>query len=125
MCGEPYAAPRIIYWNLRGDTVGFPVEASAPNTQMLSGFSPALLKLVLTGAELEVVEEEVVQPDGTVKVKRGGPTPEQTLRAALDDTAYDAVRLKLSALTSGPLADYSFQVAPAAEEEGFEVVDVM
>ena len=49
VCGEPYAAPRIIYWNLRGDTAGFPVAADAPNTQMLSGFSPSLLKLVLSG----------------------------------------------------------------------------
>ena len=24
VCGEPYAAPRIIYWNLDGDTAGFP-----------------------------------------------------------------------------------------------------
>ena len=124
VCGQPYSPPRIIFWNLRGNTVGYPVQADAPNTQMLSGFSPALLKLVLTGAEIDTVEEEeVVQPDGTVKVKRSGPTPEQTLRAALDDSAYDAVRLKLSALTSGPLAGYTFQAA--VEEEGFEVVDVM
>ena len=29
VCGEPYATPRIIYWNLRGNTVGFPVQADA------------------------------------------------------------------------------------------------
>ena len=123
VCGQPYAPPRIIFWNLRGNTVGAPVQADAPNTQMLSGFSPALLKLVLTGAELDVIdEEEVVQPDGTVKVKRSGPTPEQTLRAALDDSAYDAVRRKLSALSSGPLAGYSFETAE--EADGFEVVEL-
>ena len=33
VCGEPYAAPRIIYWNLRGNTAGYPVQADAPNTQ--------------------------------------------------------------------------------------------
>ena len=65
VCGEPYAAPRIVYWNLRGDTAGFPVQADAPNTQMLSGFSPALLKLVLSGEDLVGDKKEVVMPDGT------------------------------------------------------------
>ena len=121
VCGQPWAPPRIIFWNLRANTVGFPVDKDAPNVQMLSGFSPALLKLVLTGAELVVEEEEVVQPDGTVKVKRSGPTPEQTVRAALDDTAYDAVRLKLSELKSGPFAEYKWETR---DEAGFELVDV-
>ena len=97
------------------------MDKDAPNVQMLSGFSPTLLKLVLTGAELVVEEEEVVQPDGTVKVKRSGPTPEQTVRAALDDTAYDAVRLKLSELKSGPFAEYHWE---GKDEAGFELVDV-
>ena len=79
-----------------------------------------LLKLVLTGAELVAEEEEVTMADGTVKVKKSGPTPEQTLRTALDDEAYDVVRMKLSALTSGPLAAYSFE----REEAGFELVDL-
>ena len=39
----------------------------------------------------------------------------------LFDLAYDAVRLKLSELTSGPFADYAFG---GAEEAGFELVDV-
>ena len=109
ICGQPYAPPRLIFWNLR-NAVGFPVAKDAPNVQLLSGFSPSLLKLVLTGAELVLDEKEVVQPDGSVTVKRSGPTPEQTLRTALDDTSYDAVRLKLSELTSGPFADYTFEV---------------
>ena len=66
VCGEPYAAPRIIYWNLRGNTAGFPVQADAPNTQMLSGFSPSLLKLVLAGKDLVGDEKQVRLPDGTV-----------------------------------------------------------
>jgi len=120
VCGQPYAAPRIIFWNLAGNTVGFPAAADAPNCQMLSGFSPALLKLVLTGADLVGEEEEVVQPDGTVKVVKQGPTPAQTLRAALDDPCFDPVRLKLSALDKGPLKEYRF--VPKEEEE-VELVD--
>jgi len=118
VCGEPYAAPRIIYWNLRGDTVGFPVQADAPNTQMISGFSPALLKLVLGGKDLVADEKEVVLPDGTTKKVREGPTPEETLRAALDDSAFDPVRLALAAVDKGPLAGYTFV------KDDFELVEV-
>merc|ERR1711988_1114635 len=120
ICGEPYAAPRIIFWNLRGKTVGFPVAKDTPNTQMLSGFSPALLKLLISGKDLVAEEEEVVAPDGSVKIVKSGPTPEQTFRAALDDSAFDVVRLKLSELNEGPFAGYCF----CKEDMGFEVVDM-
>ena len=134
VCGEPYAAPRIIYWNLRGDTAGFPVAADEPNTQLLSGFSPSLLKLVLSGKDIVADEKEVAMPDGTVKLVREGPTPAETVRAALDDEAFDAVRLALAAVKHGPLAAYTFEKdelvvvpeeAPAAAEaeaDGFELV---
>ena len=134
VCGEPYAAPRIIYWNLRGDTAGFPAAADAPNTQLLSGFSPSLLKLVLSGKDIVADETEVTMPDGTVKLVREGPTPAETVRAALDDEAFDAVRLALAAVKHGPLAAYTFEKdelvvvpeeAPAAAEaeaDGFELV---
>ena len=134
VCGEPYAAPRIIYWNLRGDTAGFPVEANAPNTQMLSGFSPSLLKLVLSGKDLVGDEKEVKLADGTTTVVREGPTPEETVRAALDDAAFDPVRLALAGIKEGPLAGYTFErdgavvvadKAPGtadAAADGFEMV---
>jgi hypothetical protein len=143
VCGAPYAAPRIIFWNLRANTVGFPVAKDTPNVQLLSGYSPALLKLVVSGADLVGDEEEftetAVMPDGsirtTTKVVRSGPTPEQTLRTALDDAVFDAVRLQLAALEAGPFKDYAFAPkegafemvakqapAPPAEDD-FEVVD--
>ena len=143
VCGAPYAAPRIIFWNLRANTVGFPVAKDTPNVQLLSGFSPALLKLVVSGADMvgdeEEVTETVMMPDGsiqtTTKVVRSGPTPEQTLRTALDDAVFDAVRLQLAALEAGPFKDYAFAPkegafemvakrapAPPAEDD-FEVVD--
>ena len=78
--GPEYKPPRIIFWNLRGDTSGFPVTANTPNTQMLSGFSPAMLKLVLSG-------KEIVSDDNTPI------TPYQTFRLAIDDEVYDPVRL--------------------------------
>ena len=63
----------------------------------------------------------MTRADGTkVVIKKSGPTPEETLRKALDDDAFDPVRLKLSSLETGVFADYSF----AKEDAGFEVVDV-
>ena len=56
-----YELPSITYWNLRGDTQGgFMADSKTPGVRLLSGFSPALLKLVLTGAEIDTVEEEEV-----------------------------------------------------------------
>ena len=100
ICGKPYPAPRVIYWNLRSDTVGFPTEADAGNVQLLSGYSPSLFKAVLMGGgveEEEVVKEEIME-DGTVKVtvEKKKPTPYDTLRKVLDDARYDDVRAKVT-----------------------------
>merc|ERR1712164_227224 len=98
-----YELPTITYWNLRGDTQGgFMSEASCPGVRLLSGFSPALLKLVLTGEEVD--EDEEVTVDG---VSRAKPTP------------YDAVRVMLSEFDGAPFAEYTFEPAP----EDFVVVD--
>lgn len=72
MRGKPFPAPRIIFWNLRGDTAGFPAQASSANVQMLSGFSPSLLKGVL---------------DGDMA------TPASTVQKMLSDKRYHAVRI--------------------------------
>jgi hypothetical protein len=97
ICGEPYRAPRIIYWNLRGNTPGFPTQANAPNTQMLSGFSPALFKLVLSCSELGGGD------------KSSGPTPHETVRAALDNKDFFVVREALAGIADGIFKDYKFE----------------
>merc|ERR1712225_37471 len=110
-----YELPSITYWNLRGDTAGgFMAEASCPGVRLLSGFSPALLKLVLTGEEAD--DDEEVTVDG---VSRAKPTPFHTMRKALDAPRYDAVRTMLSEFDGAPFADYTFTPAP----EDFVVVD--
>ena len=110
-------SPTVTFWNLRGDTHGYPVDKDAPNTQMLSGFSPSLLKLLLSGQDLVGDEKEVAQPNGTVKLVREGPTPAETLRKVLDDDAFDPVRLALTKVDKGPLAGYTF------ERDGFDLVE--
>ena len=111
VCGKPYDVPRIIYWNLRGDTPGFPVESSTLNTQLLSGYSPSLFKLILDGEPLEI--EEVSESGEVVKRK---VTPLETLRKCLDDTRYDDVRVILSESTEGLLREYSFTPAERIDE---------
>ena len=108
VCGIPYAAPRIVFWNLRGDTDGYAASANTPNVQMLSAYSPALLKLVLAGGDIVGEEIEMIMPDGTVKTIREGITPWETLRLALDNKDFYPVRAILSDITSGPLMNYTF-----------------
>lgn len=43
-----YARPAIVYWNLAG-YVGQPATVNTPNTTLVSGFSPSILKTVLEG----------------------------------------------------------------------------
>jgi len=62
--------PRIIFWNLRGDTDDFQVSSNTDGVVLLSGFSPALLSLLGT---------DDFSPLGMV-------------RAAIDDKRYANIR---------------------------------
>lgn len=128
VCGKPYPAPEITYWNLRGNTVGFPVDANAPSVRMLSGFSPSLLKLMLSGESLDemvIVGEEVVEDGEVVAVrKRAKVDPLSTLRKALDDPKYDKVRAILSDSSEGVLSTYNFVEPPPVHHEAEDGVVV-
>jgi hypothetical protein len=113
--GEAYPAPRIVYWNLRGDTTGFPVQADAENVQMLSGFSPSLLELVMCGEALPVPDPNLDSKDDVeagveaeAAPSRPKVNPYQTFRAAMDKEVYDPVREALSKSREGVLKDYHF-----------------
>jgi hypothetical protein len=94
--GRPLPMPRIIFWNLRGDTRGFPATSESENVQMLSGYSPALFKHLLDGTEMQ--EKEAAAK----------PNPYDTFRKAMDDERYNNIRKILSESQEGELADYSF-----------------
>ena len=104
ICGSPWPLPKIIFWNLAGDTRGYPVDANQCNVQMLSGFSPSLLKLLLDG---EPLVSETVAEDGTVTQQQ--ITPEETLRKALDDPRYFPIRKILYMSREGLLEKYVFE----------------
>jgi len=72
--------PRMLFWNLRGDTVDFPARADTVNCDMVSGFSANGLKAFMAGDVLETMKEDP-------------PTPYDGMRKQLDDERYDSVRL--------------------------------
>jgi Domain of unknown function (DUF2828) len=84
----------MVFWNLR-TTGGHPVQKDTEGTVLLSGFSPSLLKLVLSGDALREDEVEVIDADGNVSTEKIRVTPEEVLRKMLDDELYDPVRLVL------------------------------
>jgi len=117
---EAYPVPRVIFWNLRGNTRDFPAEAGTPGVDMVSGFSPNLLKLFLAGdledlmAEMEIGDPEQANPMVPKK------DPMATVRKALDDERYQRVREICAKVGEGKMAGY---VAPLVEEEE-EFLDV-
>lgn len=104
-CGRSYEVPQQIYWNLQGNTVGLPVQSDTPNTQLISGFSVALLKLLLT-------ENDVSTYVTPVKFT---PTPWDTFRKAIDSENYYMIRQVCSSSTEGCLQRYEF-VEPVSDD---------
>lgn len=44
-----YTMPKIVFWNLQSRHDNFPVQATDENTALVSGFSPTILKSILSG----------------------------------------------------------------------------
>lgn len=45
-----YTLPRLVFWNLNGRTGGIPLSQNKAGVALVSGFSPAILKMVLDGS---------------------------------------------------------------------------
>ena len=82
MYGHPIDPPVIVFWNLNATTVGMPTSAGMEGAVCVSGYSPALLKKILSG-ELTIKDD-----DG----KRKEVDSEEMARRILDDEQYDKVR---------------------------------
>jgi len=65
-----YTRPNIVFWNLRGDTLDFPVTDKIPNTVLVGGFSADILNLLMEG---------------------NVPDPYQVMRKAIDNPRYARV----------------------------------
>lgn len=104
VCGKPWILPETIYWNLNGSTSGACVQADTPNTQMISGFSPKMLEIVL-GGELDNIRKS--EPERKI-------TPWDTFQVAMNRPEYDPIRLVIQNTSEGPLQGYQI---PIREEE--------
>lgn len=67
-----YDVPQLVFWNVNGSASDFPVHSGEANVALVSGFSTAILKSVLTGEEL---------------------TPLQTVLNVVLDERYDRIAL--------------------------------
>jgi hypothetical protein len=92
--GSPYKLPQQIYWCLRSDTTGFPVQTDTPNTQMISGFSSSLLRLFL-------LEENVPS-------EHEPPSPWDTFQKAINNEHYRFIKELLDDSDEGCLAQYNY-----------------
>ena len=95
--GRPLSPPNIIFWNVRADTYGYPAAADQKGVMLLSGYSPALMKFILSG-EMEEEVAEALDGDGNVIKTRRQVDPREALRRVLNDSGLDAVRTVLDAL---------------------------
>lgn len=67
-----YTMPRLVFWNLRGNTTNFPVTSGESGVALVSGFSPSLMKLFMEGQEI---------------------SPFGIMRQAIDDPRYAPISL--------------------------------
>ena len=117
ICGKEWSAPQIVYWNLRGNTSGFPAQADRDGVTMLSRYSPSLLKLLLDRQPMEIEEEgEIMEEDGAIRKKKK-KNPFSSVRMALDREDYDMVRNILYHADEGILTKYIRK-----EEEHDEII---
>ena len=98
---------RTIFWNLNGNSPGFPALKDSPNVQLVAGFSQSLFKLILVGS----YETEVDPITGKVTMK---VDPWATFLKAISDPSLIPVLEVLSASTEGVMAHYTL---PQADEE--------
>ena len=91
--GRPLNPPNIIFWNVRADTFGYPAAADQKGVMLLSGYSPALMKFMLSG---ELEEERVVlDEEGNAVKVRTQVDPRETLRRVLHESGLEPVRAVL------------------------------
>ena len=99
--GHPLHPPNIVFWNVHADTLGYPSATDQKGVMLLSGYSPVLMKIILSG---EMEEETLALDEGGHVVKtRRQVAPRETLRRVLDDSGLAAVRAVVDAHSADTL----------------------
>ncbi|CAK9105361.1 Leucine--tRNA ligase (Leucyl-tRNA synthetase) (LeuRS) [Durusdinium trenchii] len=86
-----YEPPKVIYWNVRHHAEGFPAAAGDSGKVLLSGYSAALMKFVLSG-ELETEDVVVDEATGEVNKVKRQLSPKEVLHNVLQEQALGPVR---------------------------------
>jgi hypothetical protein len=51
-----YPMPKLVFWNIQSRNAGnYPVQVTDEGTALISGFSPAILKSLLTGEDMSPI----------------------------------------------------------------------
>ena len=107
MDSAPRPAPKIVFWNLRSDTVGYPAEATQPGVVTMSGYNPSLMKFFLTGQLNEGVKEEIIDEEtGEITTVHREITPLDNFKAIMSDSMLDIIRAKLLLSNEGILSKF-------------------
>ncbi|KAH9038364.1 hypothetical protein EDB85DRAFT_1860689 [Lactarius pseudohatsudake] len=90
-----YDVPEIVYWNLAGELQTAPVEAEHKGVALMSGFSPAMMKVFMDEDVEEPLDDDTVLVDETgeeVKLPRKPEmTPLSIMKHALEKPSYDGL----------------------------------
>jgi len=92
--GKALNPPNFIFWNVRSTETGFPAHSNDAGAILLSGYSPALMKFVLSGDMMEEVyftDEDT----GEIKKETRSLSPKEMLAKVLSDEGLEKVRNKL------------------------------
>lgn len=91
-----YDVPEIVYWNLAGELETVPAEAERKGVALMSGFSPAMMKVFMgeDDAEEEMPDDDTVMVDEKGEEIKLAPrqqeiTPLSIMKRALGMTSYD------------------------------------
>ncbi|KAH9166119.1 hypothetical protein EDB89DRAFT_1910956 [Lactarius sanguifluus] len=90
-----YDVPEIVYWNLAGELQTAPVEAERKGVALMSGFSPAMMKVFMGEDVEEPLDDDTVLVDEKgeeVKLPRKPEmTPLSIMKRALEKPSYDGL----------------------------------
>ena len=89
-CGKPYKMIKTVYWNLAGNKTTFPVNANAPDTIMISGFSANILNSIVQNQDIEKF------------------TPWNNMYDTLMDNRYSVILDIIRDVLEPPYLDYEF-----------------
>ena len=90
-----YDIPEIVYWNLAGQLETTPVEAERKGVALMSGFSPAMIKVFMGEDVEETVDDDMVVVDEKgeeiKQPKKPQMTPLSIMKRVLEKPSYDGL----------------------------------